>query len=240
VSETSPPGRRGKGRRPSPATKRAATTPKAGPPGRRRKRQLSAEAITEAAIRIANAEGFEAVSIRRVAAELGSRPMSLYSHIASKDELVFLMLDKATEMVLVEKPLPDDWREAITVIATRQYETFVENPWFVFAHLHRPSFGPNATRLAKQMARATESLPLEPGDVWGIMGAVNDYVLGHSVRAVTPERGNRNMVTQIDVVEFPQLESLQEYMRTRTSRERFEYGLKLVLDGVEEQIRRRS
>lgn len=238
MPETSPPGRRGKGRR-SPS-KRASTTRKAGTADGKGKPRLSAEAITEAAIRIANAEGLEAVSIRRVAAELDARPMSLYDHISSKDELLYLMIEEGNRLVLVEDPLPEDWREAMTAIATRMYEMFVENPWFVFAYLRRPSFGPNSKRLAKQMIRATQSLPLEPGDVWGIQGAVNDYVLGHSYRAVSPVRAQSKTISQSDVVEFPELDSLREYMRSRSSKERFEYGLQIVLDGVEEQIRRRS
>jgi AcrR family transcriptional regulator len=240
VPESSPPGRRGKGRRSSSAPKKASSAPEGGAAGRKGRGRLSAEAITEAAIRIADAEGLEAVSIRRVAAELDARPMSLYDHISSKDELLFLMVEEGNRMVLVEKPLPEDWREAVTAIATRMYEMFVEHPWFVFAYLRRPSFGPNSKRLAKQMIRSTESLPLEPGEVWGIQGSVNDYVLGHSFRAVAPVRAQSKTISESDVVEFPELDSLRDYMRSRSSKERFEYGLQIVLDGVEEQIRRRS
>ena len=74
---------------------------------------LSRADVVAAALALADAEGLEAVSIRRVAAELGVRPMALYTHIASKDDLVALMLHEMSGELLVPEPLPDDWREAL-------------------------------------------------------------------------------------------------------------------------------
>src|SRR6188472_3619062 len=90
---------------------------------------LNRAAIVRAAIAIADAEGLDAVSIRRVAAVLDARPMSLYTHVASKDDLVDLMVDEAIADVLLPEPLPTDWREAMRAIAAQSYRAFRAHPW---------------------------------------------------------------------------------------------------------------
>ena len=150
----------------------------------RKRRRLSAEAITETAIRLADAEGLEAVSIRRVAAELDARAMSLYDHFASKRELLASMADEGVGEILASGPLPKDWREAIAVSARKMYAAYAHHPWMIFVAAERPRPGPNSVKIAKQMARALATLPLEHEDVWQVQGIVNDYVIGYSFRTV--------------------------------------------------------
>jgi AcrR family transcriptional regulator len=236
VQETSPPGRQGK----KGGSSSTATTSRSRRKGgaKAKGRRLSAEAITAAAMRIADAEGLEGVSIRRVAAELGSPPMSLYSHISSKEELFSSMANEAVGDILVKQPLPEDWREAVAIIARREYGVFVSHPWTIFLFTRQPRFGPNATRLAKQMARAVASLSLDPEDIWALQGTVNDYVLGHSLRAASSSSTAElaDTLSQSDIVEFPELSALQEFLVSRASARRFELGLQAVLDGVERRF----
>ncbi len=208
--------------------------------GKARQRRLTPETIVAAAIDIADAEGLDAVSIRRVAAKLDARPMSLYGHIPSKDDLLASMADRVTEEMLVRKPLPGDWREAIALIARREYVTFVAHPWAVQLYARQTRFSANATRLAKQMARAVAGLSLEPRDTWNLLGTVNDFVLGYSLRAVSPPMGSdlADAISQTDIVEFPELAALQETLRSRSTSpaDRFELGLQIVLDGIERRF----
>jgi AcrR family transcriptional regulator len=201
-------------------------------------RRLSLGAITKTAIQIADSDGLDAVSIRRVAAELGARPMSLYGHISSKDDLLASMANEVIQEMLVQQPLPEDWREAIAAIARRMYAAFVRHPWVVLLFIRQARFGPNATKQAKQMARGLSSLRLEPSDVWLLQGTVNDYVLGHSLRAVAPPSAGElaDAISDTDVVEFPELAALKGTLRSRASAERFELGLQTVLDGVERRF----
>ncbi len=73
-----------------------------------------------AAVAVADAEGLDAVSFRRVAAELDARTMTLYSHVASKVELLDLMFDDLAAEVLVAGPLPAGWRPGLAALATRK------------------------------------------------------------------------------------------------------------------------
>jgi AcrR family transcriptional regulator len=206
--------------------------------GASKKQRLSPEAITEAAIGLADAEGLEAVSIRRVAAELDARAMSLYDHFASKRELLDSMNDEVIGEMLASRPLPETWRDAVAATARTMYAAYARHPWAIFVAADRIVPGPNAVKIAKQMARALATLPLEHGDVWQVQGIVNDYVIGYSFRTVgtvDPEEMEA-AIAPTDVVELPELAALPDNLRNRSSIERFELGLQTVLDGVERRF----
>lgn len=204
----------------------------------KRRPRLSPGAITAAAIGLADAEGLQAVSIRRVAAELDARAMSLYDHFASKRELLDSMNDEVVGEMLVSGPPPEPWREAVATTARTMYAAYARHPWAIFVAAERIAPGPNAVKMAKQMARALATLPLEHGDVWQVQGIVNDYVIGYSFRTVgtvSPE-DMEAAIAAGDVVEFPELAALPDNLRSRSSIERFELGLQTVLDGVERRF----
>jgi len=206
--------------------------------GARKKQRLSPAVITEAAIGLADAEGLEAVSIRRVAAELDARAMSLYDHFASKRDLLDSMNDEVVGEMLLSRPLPEAWREAVATTARTMYAAYARHPWAIFVAAERIDPGPNAVKMAKQMARALATLPLEHDDVWQLQGIVNDYVIGYSFRTVgtvNPEEMEA-AIAPTDVVEFPELAALPANLRNRSSIERFELGLQTVLDGVERRF----
>ncbi len=187
---------------------------------------------------MADAEGLKAVSVRRVAAELDARAMSLYDHFASKRELLASMADEGVGEMLASEPLPPDWREGVAVSARKMYAAYARHPWMIFVTAERVRPGPNGVKLAKQMARALAALPLEHEDVWQVQGIVNDYVIGYSFRTVgtvTPEDMEAAIVAS-DVVEFPELAALPDNLRARSSIERFELGLQTVLDGIEQRF----
>jgi AcrR family transcriptional regulator len=147
----------------------------------RKPSRLTRAAIVVTALRLADDEGLPAVSIRRVARELGVRPMSLYTHIASKDDLLDLMLDTAIAEVLVPEPLPEDWREGMRLIARRTRSTFAAHPWMLDAYSLRSSAGssPNAEAHARQSREVVARLGLDEEATMTVLGVVDEYALGH-------------------------------------------------------------
>ncbi|MBS1869982.1 MAG: TetR/AcrR family transcriptional regulator C-terminal domain-containing protein [Actinobacteria bacterium] len=207
-------------------------------PGARARGGLSLQAIVDTAIAIADVDGLDAVSIRRVAAVLEVRPMSLYTHIASKDELLALMADELIGTLLVEQPLPDDWREALTVHARKMFLMCVSHPWLLALFTRRPRPGPNAARQAKQAARALEGLPLPAEERWKVLGIVNDYVIGNALRVATTgtARDLVEALTAADRAARPELDALTAFEDSRLADETFGLGLRVVLDGVERRF----
>jgi AcrR family transcriptional regulator len=199
---------------------------------------LSTQAIVDTAIAIADVDGLDAVSIRRVAAILEVRPMSLYTHIVSKDELLALMANELVGTLIVEDPLPDDWREALSLIARRSFAMFASHPWLVALFTRRPRHGPNAARQAKQLARAVQSLRLPPEEMWTMLGIVNDYVRGNALR-VASTGSAKDLVDNLSEEEraaLPEVAALPKVEETRLVDAGFEVGLQVVLDGVEQRF----
>ncbi len=122
---------------------------------------LSRESIVAAAIEIADTEGLEAVSIRRLATKLEARPMSLYSHIERKGDLIDLMVDEVIGgSILPESPPSGDWRDDLRRISQRTRENIRAHPWMIAVAFRRPFIGPNALRHIDQSLAAVSELPL--------------------------------------------------------------------------------
>lgn len=199
---------------------------------------LSTQSIVETAIAIADVDGLDAVSIRRVAAVLGVRPMSLYTHIVSKDELLSLMLNELMGEAMVEQPLPADWREALAMTSRKLFRTFASHPWLLALLARRPQPGPNSARQARQLARAVASLRLPPDETWKVLSIVHDFVLGHALRVATTG-STRDLVDNLseqDRAELPEVAALTGTEEKRRSGEVFEFGLQVVLDGIEHRF----
>jgi AcrR family transcriptional regulator len=112
------------------------------PPRRGPKPTLSLDAIAESAIAIADAEGLEAVSKQRVAAELGYTTMSLYRYVPSKELLVEIMLDRASGR---PPAAPDSagWRAELEGWVRGLWEVYERHPWILQVQLAGPPVGPN-------------------------------------------------------------------------------------------------
>jgi AcrR family transcriptional regulator len=219
----------------------------------RRPSALSREAIVDAALRIADAEGLDGVSIRRVAAALGARTMSLYTYIDSKDDLLDLMADHVAGELLVEGDLPAGWREAITLIARRERETGLRHPWLVDMVKHRAHamVGPNLLRHLDQSMAAVAGLKLDPRDALKVITAVDDYMFGRAAREVreheikrrTGLSGAEHLVALhpylralVDSGEYPNISPvLTGAQASADAGADFEQGLRWLLDGIERE-----
>jgi AcrR family transcriptional regulator len=147
------------------------------PTGRRPR--FSRERIAEVAVAIADAEGIEALSMRRLAGELDAGTMTLYHYVRTKDELFALIHDAImAEVVVPPGELPATWREAMTVIAQRTCDVFLRHPWAFDIDTHTPP-GPHSMRHFDQSLQAVASLRGSLADQFDVIFAVDEYVFGH-------------------------------------------------------------
>jgi AcrR family transcriptional regulator len=205
-----------------------------------RGRGLTREAIVAAAVAVADSDGLDAVSIRRVARDLGVRPMSLYTHIASKEDLLDLMVNEVIAEALVPEPVPADWRAAMREIAVRSHDAFLAHPWTLQAFSQRPRFGPNALRHAEQSTAAVAGLGLDDRTAATLLAVVDEYAIGHAMRALfTPDEAElRDMLTETlhsahDPSEFPNLAAAGPGVPLDNA---FEVGLDALLEGLERTL----
>jgi AcrR family transcriptional regulator len=191
-----------------------------------------------AALEIADAEGLDAVSIRRVAARLGARPMSLYTHIASKDDLVALMLDEVSAELLVPEPLPGDWRAALRAIARQALNAYLAHPWMLSAFGRRPPVGPNHLRRAEQSATAVTGLGIDPADAWTALRIVHEWTMGHALHVVTLREDQQleRQLANADPDAFPQMAKVFPALRGRPHDTSFDAALDVLLDGIERRF----
>lgn len=199
---------------------------------------LTRARVVAAALALADSEGLDAVSIRRVAADLGARPMSLYTHIASKDDLVALMLDAVSGELLVPGELPDDWREALRAIARRSHAAYLAHPWMLHALGRGPRVGPNLLRRAEQSAAAVAGLGAPPADAWTALTIVHEWTMGHALHTLTLHADGqlRDRLQEADPTSFPHMSELFPAGHATARADTFELALEAVLDGIERRF----
>jgi AcrR family transcriptional regulator len=211
--------------------------------------------IARAALEIADSQGFDAVSMRRVAERLGAGTMTLYHYVRNKDELIALMSDAVmAEVVVPEGELSDDWRAALTQIANRSHETFRAHHW-VFQKMGEDGIpGPNGMRHFEQSLQAVAGLDLDREQTFEVIGQVDDYVFGYSLREVQ-EAAEQEHGWSPAVVDFLKRElatgdypligeffgddfeaSFDQAMEMMADEARFDRGLKRLLDGIEAEF----
>jgi AcrR family transcriptional regulator len=233
--------------------------------GRRAPR--SRDDIAQAAISVADADGIEAVSMRRVAAELGLGTMSLYHYVRSKDELVDLMSDGIMAGQLVDDAeLEKGWRAGLRAIGHATRRNFQRHPWMGDAMRPRPSSvpGPNALRHIEQSLAAVADTGLDAQGQMDLIAAIDDYVIGFVIRSQrfaeeeeqSPgqewlEQMFQHMRERIESGSYPHLQraleanraegrSDEDLARMATDERRFERGLERILDGIELELQRRA
>src|ERR1700744_2702443 len=138
---------------------------------------LSTDQIVEAAIRLADAEGLEAVSMARVAAELGFTTMSLYRYVANKDELLQLMWNAATfgaEQLVIEG---DDWRSRLRAWAIIQRDMMDRHPWVAHMPMAAPPLAPNSLHLVERGLGTMDDTGLPDSEKLRVIGLLSSYTL---------------------------------------------------------------
>jgi AcrR family transcriptional regulator len=175
---------------------------------------MSEPGIVAAGIRLADADGLDAVSIRRVAAQFAGRPMSVYSFVESKERLVELMVDEIMGQIVLEQ-LPEGWRASLHAIAGRTLEVGSRHPWLIEATVRTRPTGANARQHAQQSYDAVRELGLRPEVIVPLLAAIDAYTIGFAMNRPGPSPADAGPTTR-DLATFT-------------------HGLDWILDGFERE-----
>jgi AcrR family transcriptional regulator len=136
---------------------------------------LTVGQVVDAAIAIADRDGLEALTMRRLAESLGVGAMALYTYVPGKAELLDLMLDR----VYAERPdapWPDDWRERLTALALDNRGLYEAHPWAASLSPGRPPLGPGLMAKYERELRALEGLGLDDLEMDAALTFLLDFV----------------------------------------------------------------
>jgi AcrR family transcriptional regulator len=226
-------------------------------PGKRGPRPgLSADAIVDAAIRLADAEGIEGVSMARVAAELGFTTMSLYRYVTSKEELLQLMWNgsaRGAEGLVLEG---DGWRARLRMWATVQRDMLDRHPWLTQMPLAAPPMAPNSLIFVEHGLEAMDGTGLADADKLRFIGLISSYTLSEARMANDALRAAQEQAARgqpgsawtfdgllrelADEATYPRLYKLAwtppgdgGSAGPPSEREEFLFGIDRILDGIQ-------
>jgi AcrR family transcriptional regulator len=202
---------------------------------------LSRERVLHAALRLADEEGLEALSMRKLAQALGVKAMSLYNHVASKDDL----LDGLVDLVVSEIEVPSldtDWQIAMARRATSAHAVLLRHPWATQPLVSRVNVGPAMLRYidATLGCLCAAGFSLEMADhVWN---AIDSHIYGFTLQELNfpfeateyAEAATQGLAL-IPADQYPYLNQLTHSVieGRYDGLHDFEFGLKLILNGLE-------
>ncbi len=230
-------------------------------PKRNRRREqpaLTQEQIVAAAIKLLDADGLEALSMRKLGAELGAVATAVYWHVANKEELIELVIDHVYgEIDVPEVSGPDEWRAAAVQCAQSFRGMILRHPWMgaTLADVGLTLIGPNMMRRSDRMLAIYEAAGFTLREANHASTAVISYVVGlASTEAATVSKIQRSGLSATDWMAkvwpaaqaaaepHPRIRALyDEYTASDAAEaedEVFDYGLACVLDGLEARLRR--
>ncbi len=211
---------------------------------------LTLDRIVGAAVSLATAEGLDAVSMGRVAKELGVSTMSLYRYVSAKSELYVLMQEAATGVPPELPPPGTDWREALAAWAWAMREVYHRNLWLLRLPVAGPPATPNMVAWWERALVALEGTGLDEGAVLSVTLLVSGYVKNEAVLTADlaavvgasddpPEevmaRYARTLRRLADPEEYPAVTRILESGVLDVAddpEDEFRFGLERILDGV--------
>lgn len=206
---------------------------------------LSTGRIVRAAIDLADEDGLDGLSMRKIAERLGFTTMSLYRHVPGRDQLVTLMLDAVQGEAPSQGAVEGDWRARLEACARRAWELRRRHPWMAEVRSSRHLPGPNGIGAYEDMLSAVADTGLPAARVVAAVNLVGRFVDAEAQTLVEIARQERRSgVSEQDwwgardalyqrLDRYPTLTALWEAGGYDAPEDSFEFGLARVLDGIQ-------
>jgi AcrR family transcriptional regulator len=222
-------------------------TPRKSTPPRR---SLSRASIVAASLKVLRAEGIDALSMRRVATELGTGAASLYAHVAHKDELLDLVLDEVLGEIDVPVPDPTRWREQVTALWTDSHAALARNGDIARVLLGRVPLGPNSLRVAETTMAILRAGGVPDQAVAWAVDVVGTFVAATAIEGAEHANLQRaggdpaeyydqvhRYLKALPVERFPVTTAIAAELAAGDGDDRFSFGLELLVNGLAAQAR---
>lgn len=221
--------------------------------GASRRTRREVDRIVDAAIDVADRDGLEALSMRRLAQELDTGTTSIYRYVTSKDELLELMVDA----VNAEDPFPsavhgtwppEDWRVAFTMMARAMRLQMLAHPWLAAQMSSRPAIGPNTLRIADTALGIASGMAPNRTAAGAVLSTLLRYVRGavadelseidaQKRTGMTEEEWHRTIAPYVrsvlDEGRHPSFAAVVIEGEDLTPEQQFEFGLARLIEGFE-------
>jgi AcrR family transcriptional regulator len=203
----------------------------------RTRETLTRDRIIDAAVRYADANGIESLSMRKLGAELDVEAMSLYNHVANKNDIYDGMID----YVFASIPLPEpdgDWRNEIRRIGMAGMDAFTTHPWTVTLLMMRGNFGPAALRFTDRVIATLNGAGFSDEDAHHAWQMLASHTTGYAFQQATnpgvAHHHGGDVSDQLGSLaeEFPNVARLAPLLAQCEYGTEFAFGLDIIIDGL--------
>ena len=216
-----------------------------------RRSPLDRTRIVRAALRVADAEGLAAVTMRRVATELGTGAMSLYRHVPGKEALVSLMIDEVLGEEAVPSQPSGDWRGDLRTLASSMWDFIQRHPWYPEAVMERPPITPRGVAAFEFALSILDDTGLPLNERAVIVVTVSGTVLRAAQNAAAEERARSRFQISDEEVgssigallgavmergEYPRFREVVTNADRLNPKEEMQVSVELILDGAAARI----
>jgi AcrR family transcriptional regulator len=225
---------------------------KAAPRQRPTRAPLTREGIVNAALRVLKREGADGLSMRRVAEELGTGPASLYWHVANKDELINLLIDRVASEIQLPPPDPAQWQQQLKEWVLQARQVFKRYPGVAALTLGRIPVGPNLVRWTEWLlallrgAGVPDRIAAYAGDLGGLYLGATAYEEEMPLPSPTGQDLSpdqlvamfRSYYESLPADQFSNVHATLDELFSGGPDERFELGLDVLIRGLASYIQR--
>ena len=192
---------------------------------------LTLETIAAAAIEIADTEGLDSVSMRKVAAALGCGTMSLYRHVRNKDELFDVMVDAGIgETAVRDAALTGDWRQDLRRTAVSFRAALLRHPWAVQLIGRRPALGPNQLASTEATLSVVDGIGLSIDQMLWTIGVLNAFVVGFVVNELAEREWRYPLADQSGSEARQWASTMVPYMQSVIASGRYPLVTRMVIE----------
>jgi len=211
---------------------------------------ITREAVVEAAVHVLDTDGLEALSMRRVAQQLGTGPASLYWHVRNKDELLQLVFEHLNDQLELPEPDPDAWQDQLKQLGRQVRALAHQHRDYARISLGRVPSGQSLARLAEWMFQLMRPVGVPDqviaygADLFGLY--VGAYAFEESLGPPSPTGEAlsaeqiaamfRDYLASLPASQFPNVHGAVGLLFAGNPDERFEFGMQVLIKGIESYI----